>query len=213
MTVYVGETTGPATDRKLAPLGWGRLWSFRIPTPPVGEPIALDNGAFRAWKNGTEWDGHRFERYIERVHATGITPDFCALPDIVGSADETLCRSWHWIDRFPNGWPLYLVLQDGMEPGDALDHFVPLLAGVFLGGTDAFKPRARDWCEWAHHRGLKFHYGRCVQGRLRTAHAIGADSIDTTQLMWSKNLWRNYVCLHRSLIEQPNLFNQETPNA
>lgn len=202
--MYVGECGGARVTERLARLGWGRMWSFRNPTPGDGEPFALDNGAFRAWSSGDEWDGGRYAAYVQRVVDAGIKPTIVALPDVLGEPVETVRRSWQWLDRYPLDWPLYLVLQDGVRE-EAVQHFAPLLRGVFLGGTDRFKADAGKWCAWAHERGLRFHYGR-AGGFARLQHAIdiGANSLDGTAMMWVADRWTRYEeWWNRGTPEQP----------
>lgn len=52
--------------------------------------------------------------------------------------------------------------------------------GVFLGGSNHVKARARVWCDLAHDHGKSFHYVRCgTEGWLAHAFEIGADTLDT----------------------------------
>ena len=71
--------------------------------------------------------------------------------------------------------------------------------GLFLGGTDAFKLTARDWCGLAHRNNKKFHYARAgTINKLQHAIRIGADSLDSSFPLWTKvrlllfyDIWKN----------------------
>lgn len=56
-----------------------------------------------------------------------------------------------------------------------------------MGGTDRFKPTAKQWVKLAHKYGLKFHYGRCgTATKIRLAYNLGADSCDSAFPHWVK---------------------------
>jgi hypothetical protein len=186
MHVLVGECTGKNVAR-LQELGWGRMWIARdrnIYTYP-GEPWGLDNGAFRDWAEGKPFDGPLFMSVVEKAMAQPGPPILAVLPDAPGNAAQTLAMAYDWLPRLPP-FPWYLALQDGMTEA-MIEPLFPRLAGLFLGGTNRFKKEAPMWCELAHNRGLKFHYGRCgTLGKLKHAQAIGADSIDSAFPMWTQ---------------------------
>ena len=165
-----------------------------LKTPATGYSVAnvkvwaLDNGAFT-----DQYPGH--EAYLQLLDRLEPHKDRClfvALPDVVGDARATLQRSheiWHQV-RVEKGWPVALVLQDGMQdhpvrsfiPWDALDW-------VFVGGSDEFKlgPGARSLCSEAHARGVKIHVGR-VNSLKRFAYArdaLHADTADGTALAFN----------------------------
>ena len=191
MIVMVGECTGKPARRAQA-LGWGRMWIARdrnIYTYP-GEPWGLDNGAFRDWKEGIPFDGDLFLRVIEKAKKHP-EPYLAVIPDKPGDGPETIRMAYEWIPTLPP-WPWYLAVQDGMGPQDA-EGFLGRISGIFLGGTNAYKARANDWAEWAHANGLRFHYGRCgTIGKLEHARDVGADSIDSTTMMWTKERWSQF---------------------
>lgn len=159
-------------------------------TPATGYSVAnvkvwaLDNGAFT-----DQYPGHEdYLRLLDRLSPHKDRCLFVALPDVVGDARATLQKSheiWHQVRE--RGWPVALVLQDGMQdqhvrsfiPWDALDW-------VFVGGSDEFKlgPGARSLCAEARARGVKIHVGR-VNSLKRFAYArdaLCADSADGTVL-------------------------------
>lgn len=193
----VGDTRGARVTRRLRALGWGRVWDAtrgRSVQRYEGERWGLDNGAFGAWRRGEEWDGGAFLEGVDRcLETAGALPMWGALPDVVADWPKTLTRAGRWLAKLPPDVPWYLVLQDGARPADVAP-FASRLRGVFLGGTDAFKARAREWCEWAIDAGLGFHYGRAsTRSRIVTAHRIGATSMDSTQGTWSREGWRRFA--------------------
>lgn len=98
----------------------------------------------------------------------------------VGDADATLerFRQWHaWLCHLP----LAFVLQDGSEKPGRVPWSAPGLAGVFVGGSDAWKlgPEAALLVREARRRRLYAHLGRVnSQRRIRYAKSIGCTSID-----------------------------------
>ena len=184
MKVLVGECTGGYVP-ELQRLGWGRMWIARgrnIYTYP-GEPWGFDNGAFRDWKNKMPFDGDLFLLCLDKALAIVELPYLAVLPDIPAGGKDSLALSVEWLERLPE-FPWYLAVQDGLDPVDIPD--LPI-SGIFLGGTDSYKARALEWKDWAHDRGLRFHYGRCgTPGKVVHAQEIGADSIDSAVPMWTR---------------------------
>jgi hypothetical protein len=210
MQILLGSTRSTELLRRMAALSWGRLFAAEIPTPERREPWALDNGVFGAWKGGRDWCDaafvnalHRAERRIacDRIGR----PLFAVLPDIVASA-QSLDFSLAWHARVGRLFdvPWYLVVQNGFSADDVRAAVKGRnLAGIFLGGDDAFKATAGSWCSLAHELGVRFHFARVsTPARLRAAHAIGADSCDTTQPLWSEQCWRRFEGAARSLSSQ-----------
>lgn len=60
--------------------------------------------------------------------------------------------------------------------------------GIFVGGTLPWKIRTgAQWVELGHELGVKCHIGRVgTAKRVRWAMRIGADSIDSSLPLWSK---------------------------
>lgn len=192
MIVLVGEGTGPKWDAKLKGLGWGRMFVERRPTPYEGEPWGWDNGAFIAWRAGKHLDEANLRRRLDRDIAVG-DPYLAVCPDLPAEGQASLDYSLSWIDRLPCDWPWYLAVQDGMsEP--AVAEALPQFAGLFLGGTSAFKATAPRWLKIAHDGDRLFHYGRAgTLGKLEHALEIGADSCDSAFPMWTRTRWRTFV--------------------
>ena len=189
--VLIGECTGVLANEALA-LGWGRMWIARdrnIYTEP-GEPWGLDNGAFRDWKEGRPFDGDTWRAVLDKAMAQPTPPLLAVVPDAPGDRDETLRMADEWLPQLPD-LPWHIAVQDGMVPSDIEGYPI---AGVFLGGTNAYKATAAEWAAWARGCGLRFHYGRA--GTLnKVAHAmdVGADSIDSAFPMWTRQRWRLFV--------------------
>lgn len=186
--MFAGSTRSRAWLKRIDILGWGRLFAEN-PTPRSGEPWALDNGVFGAWKHQAPWKAHAFLKSLA-MSAALHEPVFGVLPDIVGGGVGSIRHSMRWRDCavLPE-IPWYLALQDGMTAADVR----PVLgevAGLFLGGTDAFKATAPAWRELAHVNGKRFHYARVsTANRLRAALDCGADSADSAQMLWSDEHW------------------------
>lgn len=195
MMVYVGDNPGKAFREEARSRGWGIMSISGRPTPCF--PWAFDNGAFGYARRGMEFVDATYLRRVEIARCAATEPDFAVIPDIpqLGETSrrgglESLFFSLHWLPQMPYEWPLYLALQDGMEPSDIDD--VEGIAGLFLGGSDAFKKDARCWCDYAHGRGLAFHFARCSGGdRIRRAISIGADSMDSCQSLRARKCWRD----------------------
>lgn len=185
----VGSTRSRKLVARLRELGWGRVFVGK-PTPYPGEPWALDNGAFAAWKSGKKFSAPDFAKHAHAV--ASLRPIFGVLPDVVGGGEESIKLSASWIYSLPESIPWYLAVQDGMTEkmvGPVLEH----VSGIFLGGTTEFKSTAPRWSELAHGSGKRFHYARVsTPQHIRRAYDCGADSCDSTQPLWSENEWRKF---------------------
>ena len=170
--------------------------------PPRRRPWFFDNGAFRDWKAGEPFDSEAFQLDVERMRRERLEPDFVVAPDVVGGGLASLDYSLSWIDRLA-GFRVYLAVQDGMRPGDVAPH-LDRFSGIFVGGTLEWKlETAREWADFAHVHGLPCHVGRV--GRVRSnrrvgpratvgwAREIGADSIDSSEPLWSNEKLRDWL--------------------
>ena len=211
MLVMVGSTRSHKLVSRLRELGWGRVFVGR-PSPYPGELWALDNGAFAAWKSGKSFDPESFAARAWRW--ADLSPRFGVLPDVVGGGRASLALSLAWLPQLPPSVPWYLAVQDGVEPADVEPH-APRLAGIFLGGSDAYKARAFEWSRFAHGRGLRFHYARASSPMLlRRAFDCGADSCDSTQPLWSRDGWLKFERAIRDVKAQGSLFARtDSPSA
>lgn len=181
----VGDTHSRKLVARIRELGWGRV-CCRAPQPYPGEPWALDNGAFAAWKGGKPFDA---EAFAARAWAWAAKlPRFGVLPDVVGEGERSLELSLSWLSRLPP-IPWYLAVQDGMTESMVAPRLAGV-AGIFMGGTTTFKGTCFSWARFAHARGLLFHYARVsTADNVRRALACSADSCDSTQPLWSREHW------------------------
>jgi hypothetical protein len=173
---YASQTSGP-NRRAIERAGWRQFVSPDT-RPKNGVPTtayALDNGAWGAFLRGQPWDAEAFERLVGEL---GTAADFVVVPDAVSDRAVTLERAHDWLPRLA-GLPRYLAVQDGMTWTD-VDPFVPELAGIFLGGSTAWKLETlADWGGYAHARALRLHVGRVNSvRRIRRCGDAGADSFD-----------------------------------
>lgn len=158
-------------------------------------PYGLDNAAFEAYKNGTEWDEAAWRALLEWARISGQPPLWVLVPDVVGDRLRTL-RKWEMFHDVARryGWPLAFAVQDGMEPSD-----VPAGADVvFVGGSTDWKwSTYRDWCAAFP----RVHIGRVnTYGQLVKCLDAGAESVDGTG--WFRGDRRQYNGLLAFLEEQ-----------
>lgn len=141
-------------------------------------PFALDNDAFASWTTGRPWDETSWYRMLEAVRASGLSPRWVLVPDVVSNRAATLDK---WAAFAPVakqfGWPLAMAVQDGMTPQD-----VPSGADViFVGGTTDWK-----WSSlamWAKSN-RRIHVGRVNEvKKLAVCEAFGVESVDGTGWM------------------------------
>lgn len=212
MKLLLGCTRKKEYLRIMRELGWGRLWSSELPKPYPGEPWALDNGVFAAWQAKRPWNEPSFNMVLQRTTRRigyGIVsrPLFITIPDRV--ADPTsLDYSIGWYRenaRFyeeccGDGRPLpwYLVLQNGMQPRKVARVLSQkrnrYIEGCFLGGNDEFKLTAPTWKSMTDDLGLGFHFARVSTiARLAQACNLGVASADTTQFLWTDEMFAKLV--------------------
>lgn len=157
-------------------------------------PYALDNGAYGAFANKTEWDEPAWVRLLEWAKHSGQAPEWVLVPDVVGDKDGTL-RNW---DRYAPaakryGWPLAFAVQDGMTPLD-----VPADAQVvFVGGSTEWKWETMSL--WAFFF-PRVHVGRVNSGhRLAQCYLEGVESVDGTG--WVRAGWGRQWCQLLAFLE------------
>lgn len=138
-------------------------------------PFALDNDAFKAWKNKEPWNYKAWSEMLKFVRMTGLDPLWAAVPDVVADRQGTLANWKLYADEILNlGWPAAFCVQDGMTPDD-----VPEQAGiVFVGGTDRWKfPNLKMWTESFP----RVHCARVNAPKMFEAcERLGCESIDGT---------------------------------
>jgi hypothetical protein len=191
--VYVGQTRGALLIKKLRTEGIGEM-TVRGELPPRRTPWAFDNGAFRDWKAKQPFDAVAFRADLERIGEMENRPDFIVTPDIVAAGRQSARFSVSWLATVRKLAPAYLAVQDGMEFETTRPLFY-CFDGVFLGGTLNWKIRTgAEWVRHAHLANRPIHVGRCgTAPRIRWAHSIGADSIDSSLPLWSSGNLRRFL--------------------
>lgn len=200
MIVIVGDARSLNMILKLKSLGWGRMFIDKKIKPYDNEPWGFDNGAFRDWKNGKEFDTDRYLKAVETalyISENYHYPYLSVLPDMVAKGLQSLDFSDKWAEKLKVfigshfeklNW--YLAVQDGMTLED-VENFLKkhtYIKGIFLGGTDKFKTEAPIWSEFAKKHSLKFHYARAgTPKKYELAKMSGADSIDSAFPLWVKD--------------------------
>lgn len=179
-----GYASMTGTLRNLAVLddaGWHVLLSPAGSLNPKGRPYALDNGAWTAHQQGTEFDTDAFMRAVDKV---GERAEWIVLPDIVMGGQRSLDLSLSWLDKLA-GLParLLIAVQNGMTPDDVRHHLNPMV-GIFVGGDSAWKEETTPmWGSLARRRNCYLHVGRVnSQRRIAICAAAGADSFDGTSV-------------------------------
>ncbi len=198
MRAYCGQTRSQSLSNRLAAARIGECTVRGELLSRMRAPWFYDNGAFRDWKDGREFNSLRFERDMRRIrYSTGEdgSPDFVVVPDLVARGPESLAftAEWRWNVE---ALPAYLAVQNGMTERHVarfLDDADPELpyAGLFVGGTLEWKlETSAAWMKLAHARGMRCHVGRVgPPDRVLWAHDIGADSIDSClPIMHAKHL-------------------------
>jgi hypothetical protein len=187
--VYLGEPTGKKVA-EVRELGFGAVitpYQLRKPYPYKFHYYFVDNGAYKLYLEGKEFNGDDYLRCLEKVAESFYPqlPDFIVLPDVVAGGERSLELSASWSDRLRRLYPDFpqaLVVQDGMKP-EQVDAFVKTYfpAVIFVGGSDNWKELTGEfWVKFSHERGLKAHVGRAgTKRRVRLAKSWGADSIDS----------------------------------
>lgn len=206
MIVLIGETCSAKNIATLKENGWGRMFVVRRPSPFPYEPWGFDNQAFKAWQDGTPWDEANFLRRLEVAQSVNSDPYLAVTPDIVAAGCTSLHFSTAWRMRLRDvEFPWYLAVQDGMTVAD-VEPLLHLYDGIFLGGSDKFKPTAWRWCALAHKYQLKFHYGRAsTPSKLVSAYKIGADSCDSSFPLWTTDRMKTFVWRWQGLSHQQTL--------
>lgn len=184
--------SGSVNSRHLHHYRSGRIGYMKTPNnnPLTADHAvwAMDNGCFTESYPGDDAYLALLDKYAE--HRDRCL--FVAAPDVVGDAEATLVRSGPMIRRIADkGWPVALVLQDGME------HMVERIpwkdiAWVFVGGSTEWKlgAGARSLTSIARSRGVRIHVGR-VNSQARFTYSrdvLGADSADGTFLAFGPDV-------------------------
>ena len=164
MMVMPSNDSSLATGRLIGKypkrLGWlisPKAWK----NPPSWMPYALDNGAFGAWLNNTQWDEGAFMQLLERARKSHF-PLWVVVPDVVMDRDATLAKWGEWVPQIRTVLPhtdLAFAVQDGMTKDD-----VPADADVvFVGGSTEWK--------WKHLRTWTDNFPRVHVARVKIGRA------------------------------------------
>lgn len=150
--------------------------------PPARRAWAADNGCFN--RPVPEPNSARWGTFVRRLQShPGCM--FLPAPDVWGNWQATL-NLWRTGGRAlvaETGVPVAIVLQDGATIGD-----IPWdeCDAVFLGGSDAWRPKAVPLLREAKRLGKHVHVGRVNTWRgLMFSHQVGADTVDGTHLVFA----------------------------
>jgi hypothetical protein len=179
----IGYASNTGTLRNLDALrvaGWRVLLTPDNPKPRPGLRYGIDNGAWKAYQQKTEFDGEAFAKLVDRAAGQA---DFVVVPDIVAGGMESLRYSLSWLPKLRHVWSLLLPVQDGMETlavANVLRTWSGL--GIFLGGSTEWKLKTMyGWGMVAASMGRHYHVGRVnTARRIRLAAEAGAVSFDGT---------------------------------
>jgi hypothetical protein len=205
LKAYVGQTRSRALVAELAAAGIGECVT-RGQLPPRRTSWFYDNGAFEDFQAGRAFDTVQFTRDLRAIRDWQVggvgrgclegqpmtAPDFIVLPDVVGQGEASLRFSLQWEAQCADaGVPLYLAVQNGMEPAAiaSLLKWHPRIHGLFVGGDLAWKlETAAAWVQVGRRTGRAVHVGRVgTVDRVEWASAIGATSIDSSFPLWTRN--------------------------
>lgn len=170
----------------IGPGGWRR--------PPTWMPVALDNGAFPAWKNQAPWDATAWWALLEEA-VKFCRPLWAVVPDVVTDRVATLGSWARWEPEMRKAFPrlpLALAVQDGMRVADVPEG----CEMIFVGGSTSWKWRSLPM--WTAAFPGRVHVGRVNTERLLwMAHKAGAVSCDGTG--WMRGDARQLAGLERYL--------------
>ncbi len=182
MRAYATRTGTRRNRAALHAAGWGFFLTPDANT--LGDwvgPYAVDNGAWKAYNQGTEWQEGPFISLVARL---GGGADFVVAPDIVEGGAESLALSLAWLPRLLEQCDRVLLpVQDGMIPADVVPH-LSARVGLFVGGSTEWKlANLRRFCAPAVRLGAWAHVGRVNSvRRIRACLAAGASSFDGTSV-------------------------------
>ena len=188
MKIYIGNTGTLRHHEVMKREGWGNLHlanAFRY--PKKGMSYCIDNGAYSCWLHKKPFNETSFRNMLIKLEKCVFPPDFIVCPDIVAGGYDSLRFSLKWLNEIPAGYPVYLAVQDGMQP-DVIRQYIELFDGLFIGGTLEWKLKtASDWINLAHRYNKKAHIGKVgTFKRLVWAKSIGADSIDSSTFVQAR---------------------------
>lgn len=181
--------------------GWRLIVSPTGVLRTEGFKIALDNGAWTAFQQGTSFDDVAFMRAVDKL---GEQADWIVLPDIVAGGLRSLELSLTWLERLRGlPTPLLIAVQNGMQVDDVRELLSPSV-GIFIGGdTDWKEKTAIAWGQLARRRNCYLHVGRVNSARrIGICAAAGASSYDGS----SASRFAKTVSPLDKATRQPDLF-------
>jgi len=189
MQPYASHTNGDRNLAELRKYGWHLLRTpFTTGSSNHGFRYAIDNGAWRAYQQGLDFDAVAFQECLSE-HASDA--EFIVVPDIVCGGLASLEFSREWMSRLKRfGRRLLVPVQDGMKVGDLSD-MVSNSVGIFVGGSTEFKEgTASMWGRLCRSKGAYLHVGRVnTCRRIAICAEASADSFDgTSATVFSKNV-------------------------
>jgi hypothetical protein len=143
---------------------------------PAGH--ALDNGAWSAHTQGTDFDEPAF---LASVARWGLSADWIVLPDVVGGGHASLAYSLSWWPKLAHlPTTLLIAVQDGMVPADVAPYVGPRV-GIAVGGSTEWKLSSMRgwWGALSAVAGCHLHILRVNSARrIRLCQDAGAHSFD-----------------------------------
>jgi hypothetical protein len=199
MKVYCGSTAGVKTLSYLKEKNYGLMinpssWKYSQNSVFPWQYWALDNGAYKSYTDGVDFDKTKFLKTIyEKLPKSEMSPDFIVVPDKVGAGIESLRFSlaWHSRLKYMKEYNWYLAVQNGMVIDD-VEKIIADFDGIFVGGTVKWKVKTGEyWVKLAHKYNKPCHIGRVgTFKRVLWAKRIKADSIDSTNFVRNPNGFR-----------------------
>ncbi|HPD11709.1 MAG TPA: hypothetical protein PLN56_12050 [Methanoregulaceae archaeon] len=192
----------------------GFLFSpHRLELPKADDKLYfVDNGAYRAYLNKEIINTNSFYAFLGKIQKCTYPPKFVCIPDIVAGGARSFEFSLMHLAKIPEGLRKYWVVQDGQYPALIEETALPLVDGLFVGGSTIWKWRtAENWITLAHEYKKKCHIGRVGTWRnFLRAYNLGADSVDGSTLMRHNCLhkiidWRQEIKSVRKLVEKEGL--------
>ena len=194
MKAYVGQTRGGKAFRRCVDAGLGEM-TQPDEFPPRRYPWVLDNGAFKLWKSGKEFNSQRFLNAAQLAADHEVKPDFVVAPDVVADSAKSLPLSLQWAPILRGmGHKVALVVQDGMTRED-VECNRNTFDVLFVGGTIDWKIRMVPyWANIGKELGMHVHVGRMgSRQRITYAKQCGVDSIDSCTPLFSEQNMKRFT--------------------
>lgn len=208
MIHYHGMPITPTTAAVRAVIGGHAFVSFRRPDQlgiaiDCAQSIAIDNGAFSAWRSGspvTDWEP--FYAWIAELHRYSMF-DFAVIPDVIDGdeqANDDLLAAWPWRLTAPHiGAPVWHL----HESLDRLDRLVSQWPRICLGSSgDYAQIGTPEWwarmdeamrviCDREGRPGAKIHGLRMLNRAVFTQFPFAsADSTNIARNIGIDQAWR-----------------------